>query len=228
MFPKIGAIIRCQDGTYDVGPLPGLGGPFDTVTEYLMAWAETAIFNDMEGADDEIKASIMAFPQKLKALAANIPARDHGPFPLVHDDFGHNNIVVDDDYNILGVIDWEHAGSMPWESVFFPLTLSLLPRPMMPEWMYENGVPKNEEVRVIMDERKDYVNAVCRIERQEGSSHFLSAALGDEVGQELAYAMKLYVHDGKFGLYSRILDVHHNRWGRQAGGSQKDLAINAP
>lgn len=213
MFPKIGAIIRCEDGTYDVGPLPGVGGPFSTVTEYLMAWTERARFPDLDGASDEIKASIMLFPHKLKALAANIPIRDHGPFPLVHDDFGHNNIVVDDDYNILGVIDWENACSMPWESVYFPLTLSVLPRPMVPEWMYENDVPKNEKIRVRIDERRDYVDAVCLVERQKGLSHWLSATLGDQAGQQLAYAMKLYVHDGKLGRYSKILDVHHNRWG---------------
>lgn len=213
MFPKIGAIIRHQDGTYDIGPLPGLGGPFSTATEYLMAWAEAARFPDMEGASDEIKASIIDFPRRIKALSANIPVRDHGPFPLVHDDFGHNNIVVDDHYNILGLIDWENACSMPWESVYFPLTLSVVPRPMVPAWMYEDGVPKNEKIRVRIDERRDYVDAVCRVERREGLSCLLSATLGDQAGQELAYAMKLYIHDGKFGRYCKVLDVHHDRWG---------------
>ena len=213
MFPKIGAIIRRQNGTYDVGPLPDLGGPFSTATEYLTAWAEAAKFPDMDGASEEIRTSIMDFPNKMKALAANIAVQDHGPFPLVHDDFGHNNIVVDDDYNILGVIDWENASSMPWESVYFPLTLSVLPRPMVPTWMYEDGVPKNEKVRVKIDERKDYVDTVCRVERSKGLSRLLSSTLRDQAGQQLAYAMKLYVHDGKLGWYSNILDAQHDRWG---------------
>ena len=43
-FPKIGSIVRLPDGTYDVGPLPKLGGPFRTATEYLQAWAKHARF----------------------------------------------------------------------------------------------------------------------------------------------------------------------------------------
>ena len=179
-----------------------------------MAWAENISFPGMEGADDEAKASIVDFPPRIKAIAANIPIRNHGPFPLVHDDFAHNNIVVDDAYNILGIIDWEHASSMPWETVYFPLTLSVLPPPMMPAWMYENGVPKNEKTRVRISERQDYMDEVCRVEKREGLSHSLSAALGDEAGQQLAYAMRLYAHDGKHGYYSKILDAHHRRWGQ--------------
>ena len=125
-----------------------------------MTWAETVSFPDMEGATEEMEASIAKFPPRIKALAAKIPLRDSGPFPLVHDDSGHHNIVVDDDYNILGVIDWENASSMPWEIVYFLLTLSVLPRPIMPEWMYEDGVTKNEKTRVMINERKGYVNAV--------------------------------------------------------------------
>lgn len=213
MFPKIGAIIRRQDGTYDIGPLPDLGGPFSTATEYLMAWAKAARFPDMDGASDEIKASIIDFPLRIRARAANIPIRDLGPFPLVHDDFGHANVVVDDNYNILGVIDWENACSMPWESIYFPLTLSVVPRPMVPAWMYEDDIPKNEKIRVKIIEREEYVDAVRQVEERDGLPCWLSATLTDQAGQQLAYAMRLYIHDGKLGWYSKILDVHHDRWG---------------
>lgn len=58
-------------------------------------------------------SQIVNFPPKVGELASDITAQDLGPFPLFHVDFGHNNIVVDDDYNVLGVIDWEHAYSVP-------------------------------------------------------------------------------------------------------------------
>lgn len=182
MFPKIGAIIRRQDGTYDLGPLPGLDGSFSTATEHLIAWAQAAGFPGIEEASDETKASIIELPRRLIALAANSPLRDLGPFPLVHDDFGHNNIVVDDNYNILGVIDWEHACSMPWESVFFPLTLSVIPRPMVPVLMYEDDVPKNEKIRVTITERKQYVETVRKVEGREQLPSWLSATLTDQAG----------------------------------------------
>ena len=47
-LPMIGSIIRLQDGTYNIGPLPGFGGPFDTTTEYLEALAEATEFPNLE------------------------------------------------------------------------------------------------------------------------------------------------------------------------------------
>lgn len=63
--------------------------------------------------------------------------RNEGPLPLVHVDFGHNNIVVDPEYNILGVIDWEHAMVSPLEAVGFPLIVRVVPKPMDAPWNYD-------------------------------------------------------------------------------------------
>ena len=49
---------------------------------------------------------------------------DHGPFILMHGDLTQQNILVDDDYNISGVIDWE------W-SILLPLQLFLTPPPAL-------------------------------------------------------------------------------------------------
>ena len=92
---------------------------------------------------EEIVSQIVIFPPKVGELASKITARDHGPFPLFHVDFGHNNIVVDDDYNVLGVIDWEHACSVPWERIYFPWSLSTVPASMAPDNYHENGTPKD-------------------------------------------------------------------------------------
>ena len=59
---------------------------------------------------DRIEASILNFLLRVQELAATIPVRNHGPFLIVHNDFGHNNIVVDDNWNMLGVIDWDTLG----------------------------------------------------------------------------------------------------------------------
>ena len=229
-FPKIGAIVRREDGTYDVGPLHGLGGPFNTATEYLKAWAKAAKFPDLSQAKeacgefyDDVMAQIEDFPHKVEELAASIPMQDHGPFPLFHNDFGHNNIVVDDAYNILGVIDWEHASSVPWECVYFPITLSLLPAPMDAPWNYdENGIATDPETRSMIDERNEYIHTVREAERNEGLSSLLSATLAEQASQDLAYAMKLYTEDGKFGFYTKIMDVHHQKW----SGGKKDVDVS--
>jgi len=37
-----------------------------------------------------------------------------GPFPLHHRDFHFKNILVDDNFNITGVLDWTGARTVPW------------------------------------------------------------------------------------------------------------------
>jgi hypothetical protein len=38
-----------------------------------------------------------------------------GPFPLYHMDLHYDNILIDDDYNITGIIDWSDAQTVPLE-----------------------------------------------------------------------------------------------------------------
>lgn len=239
-FPKIGTVIRLHSGTYDIGPLPGLGGPFDTATEYLEAWAESAKFPNLEdvrvscnGAAggkivdnkeveekiSKLEASILTFPSRLKKLAANIPLRNDGPFPLIHSDFASWNVLVDDDYNVVGVIDWEYSHTGPWEMVHFAMGFMPTPAPMSPsEWYDSAGMPLKENLKKTFKEMEEYVDVVRQVEQAKALSPTLSAVLSDRAGQDLAYAMRLYTIDGKRGYYSKILDVHHERW----GGGNKD------
>ena len=39
----------------------------------------------------------------------------HGPFPLCHMDLHYNNILVDDEFNITGIVDWTGAQTVPVE-----------------------------------------------------------------------------------------------------------------
>jgi hypothetical protein len=47
-MPKIGSIFKRHDGTCDIGPIPDLGGPFDTATAFFRAWAARAKFPTSE------------------------------------------------------------------------------------------------------------------------------------------------------------------------------------
>lgn len=38
-FPRIDAITKCPDGAYSVGPLTGIGGPFDSAAQLFDALA---------------------------------------------------------------------------------------------------------------------------------------------------------------------------------------------
>ena len=132
---------------------------------------------------------------------------DGGPFPLYHRDFFHSNVVVDERYTILGVIDWDGACVLPWELAEFPLFPETVPRPTDAPWNYDaDGLPRDEDTRQRWSEREGYVGMVARWEEQEAADDRLSSALRDVNGQYLAAAMRLYL-TGKLSLYDGVLDL---------------------
>ncbi|KAL5330797.1 hypothetical protein ACEPPN_000320 [Leptodophora sp. 'Broadleaf-Isolate-01'] len=215
-FPKIGTIIRSKDGSYDVGAFPDIGGPFETATAFFEAWAAhtsfpksaTEIRRSMKnGPVNEVLMSIVEFPLKVKAVASRISSHDSGPFPVWHRDFLHSNIIVDDRYRILGVIDWEGACTVPWELVEFPLFLSTVPLPMDAPWNYDqNGEPLDENTRQTWRERKEYIERAVRFETIEGIDDKLSTTLNNQTLQNLAYAMRVYAGLGKLGFYHKVME----------------------
>ncbi|KAK0100468.1 hypothetical protein ONS95_008418 [Cadophora gregata] len=216
-LPKIGTIVSInRDSTYQQGPIPGLGGPFDTATEFFKAWAAKVEFGM---SDEQLRAasgpyaaeiipSVSSFAKAINELAGRLSIRDRGPFPLCHGDFGHNNVIVNDRYHILGVIDWESAFAGPWE-VFadFPLTFQTVPPAMDAPWNYdEEGSPQSTDLIQKFADQKAYMAAVRQEEnRNDGISLCLSEALGDSRRRQLATAMRLY-QNGKVGWYSKLID----------------------
>ncbi|KAL9053372.1 MAG: hypothetical protein Q9162_004813 [Coniocarpon cinnabarinum] len=217
LLPRIGSVIRRSDGQYDIGPLPGIGGPFDMASDFLRAWAATAKYpHSMEyvkqscgDQGDEIARSTAEFTERLRKLANRIcMSRDHGPFPLVHVDYGHNNIIVTPEYDIMGVIDWEHAYAAPWQVVDYPLTLHLTPKPMDAPWNYDDsGAPTDEDLRLKYVERTEYLECVRAAEKDSGGPATLSSILADVNTQNVATAMRLFTN-GKMGYYSRVLAAY--------------------
>lgn len=216
-LPRIGTILRQnEDGSFDQGPIPGIGGPFETATEFFQAWAAKVEFGISEAKlreaagslADELSFSASSFISLVKTLARNLSVQDKGPFPLCHGDFGHNNMVFDDEYNLLGVIDWEAAYAGPWELFGeFPLTLSMLPPDMDAPWNYdESGLPRDVESVQRDADRREYVTAVIEKEEEMNllEGYRLSVALQDSCRQDLATAMRLY-RRGKPGWYSKVI-----------------------
>ncbi|OAT13807.1 hypothetical protein BDBG_08936 [Blastomyces gilchristii SLH14081] len=215
-FPKIGMIVKREDGTYDIDPIPGLGGPFKTASDYFEAWANHAKFPRRESdlrrqlppnLSDDIIVSIQQFPCQLKKVTRQIVRLNTGPFPLCHMDYRHSNVIVEGDYNILSVIDWENACTVPWELMAFPLFLTIIPPPMDAPWNYDsNGLPKDQDVRQLWEEREDYVRMVQYAEEKQNVDNSLSTTLASQDIQSLASAVKLYLEPGKIGLYCKVLD----------------------
>jgi hypothetical protein len=192
-----------------------LGGPFDTAAEFFEAWAAKAEFGmtdeRLRAASgkyaDEISASVSSFPARIRKLAARLSSYNNGPFPLCHGDFGHNNVVVDDEYRILGLIDWEMAFAAPWEvCADFPLTFSMVPPAMDAPWNYnEEGEPVSPELLEQLADQKSYISAVKQNEEEMRAGHRLSDTLSDGTGQQIVTAMRLF-RDGKLAWYSKLID----------------------
>lgn len=223
-LPRIGTIIKCTDGSYDIGPLPDIGGPFDTATAFFEAWAAKAKFpksSDIirksigNGPVNDVLSSITSFPSRIKALANRLSSCNNGPFPLWHPDFLHSNIIIDESYRVLGVIDWEGACTVPWELVEFPLFLETVPFPMDAACNYdENGQPLNEDTRRRWQERKEYVKKVASAEVSKQMDNMLSTSLDHHGVQNLAYAVRVYLDPGKLGFYDRVLETFESEYAR--------------
>ena len=87
------------------------------------------------------------------------PQLDHGPFILNHQDLRSPNIIVDQDLNILCIIDWEFASTVPHQN-FTP-----------PSWItghdsVETNKQMHAEFRSILDE-KSANNELCDQLRRE-------------------------------------------------------------
>lgn len=130
--------------------------------------------------------------------------KDEGPFPLCHRGFRHSN-AIDSNHNILSVIDWENAGTVPWEVVEFPLFLDALSPPLdMPANYDAEGNPVDEETRKLLKERNDYVQSVTDDEKEIGSDGNLSATLYSRYDQNIATALRLYEESGRIGRYCKV------------------------
>ncbi|KAJ5420914.1 hypothetical protein N7465_003433 [Penicillium sp. CMV-2018d] len=214
-LPKIGTIVRNREGGYECGPLPGIGGPFDTATAFFEAWADSVKFKlDKETIShmmqrgpmpaEQMVAIIENFPSQIKAIASRLSLYNDGPFPLAHNDFLHSNIMVDENnFDVTGIIDWEGACTVPCELLTFPDFLTAMPASFdLPQKYDQDGQPFDEELREIWRERGEYIEMVKLAELQDS---LLSACLSSKRNQTIAYSHGAYTSIGKLGSYDRVL-----------------------
>lgn len=218
---KTGSVFRHSDGTFDVRSLPDMGGPFETAAAFFEAWVSRAKFPFSEkyvhermrgGPVEEVLSSITHFPTRTTALAGSLSSHNDGPFPTYHPDHYHSNIVFDKSFNILSIIDWQGACTVPWELVQFPLFLSMIPRAMDADFNDdEYGRPKDPDTQLRWQERADYVQLVREAEVSKMKEATLSSILGNTNVQGLACAIKLYHDPGRLRFYDRILQPFQHK-----------------
>jgi hypothetical protein len=99
-------------------PLPGKVSVYDSSLEFVY---------DIRGRQNQLLLTDETFPTTRgdRELASKVLTRaalhaiqtksSAGPFPLSHPDLHYNNILVDEHYNITGIIDWSGVTTVPQE-----------------------------------------------------------------------------------------------------------------
>ncbi|KAJ0167558.1 hypothetical protein CTA2_1848 [Colletotrichum tanaceti] len=94
-------------------------GPFSNAIDYFTAAANAAA----GGPDSSAKLGAFVF----RDIVRKTPLfRDgNGSYPFSHMDLGGQNILVDNRFNFVGIIDWEFAQTAPWEVNHYPMPFPL-------------------------------------------------------------------------------------------------------
>ncbi|KAK0127973.1 hypothetical protein ONS96_007467 [Cadophora gregata f. sp. sojae] len=149
-FPQIGSISHfSKDTGAIIGKLStavaeGLSdeGPFTETWDYFAAVADArfrqACRSDV--ADDGSNTFTRLGPFVFKDIVHNTTLfkSGGGPFHLDHMDMGTQNILVDQDFNFLAIIDWEFAQAAPWEVIHYPMPFPLIAADAKTDYILQN------------------------------------------------------------------------------------------
>lgn len=185
------------NGGIDIGPLPssfGFDGPFDSTADYFRSWAShnTKFKNLHKLPEPILRQAAESFPRRLNLTIEKLIPSDHSSnYPIVHPDFLLHNILLNDEYDIMGIIDWEYAHSAPIE-VFATRTN-----------MYASFDPERTALSWSEDERQ-YLADIASHEEGNKSSQKLSKITGNPLG-ELGLCMQLF-EEGRAVRFDLVLD----------------------
>jgi hypothetical protein len=116
-FDKIGSLH--QDGdNFSIGPEIETGeGPWDTPQQYYEALVRHKVQVAITDAPSEVRESdSFSYPSKFMELMGSVQPFDTlntTKFGLANRDFGAHNVLVDDEFNIVGFIDFDGVMAAP-------------------------------------------------------------------------------------------------------------------
>ncbi|KAK4206158.1 hypothetical protein QBC37DRAFT_393618 [Rhypophila decipiens] len=133
-FDRIGSLTIDGDGSLRLGTVIGdrTGtlsrlGPFKDAAQYYVAWAEEYLRlvadGQLFGAFPVTAYLMFRYLRELGSQSlgpVETTQLDEGPFYLKHADDKGDHIMVDDEFNVTGVIDWSFAKAVPAYEAFGP------------------------------------------------------------------------------------------------------------
>jgi len=133
-FDQIGSLRESHDnpGHFIIGSEIETGeGPWDTAEQYFSAVSRHRLQVAEHDADSEVRGSdSFRLPLKFCELMSLLQTHDAGPYSLANRDFGAHNVLVDDDFNIVGLIDFDGVIAAPIELVAQTPLFTGLDRPI--------------------------------------------------------------------------------------------------
>ncbi|KAI0114014.1 hypothetical protein GGR51DRAFT_556511 [Nemania sp. FL0031] len=172
-FEKIGSLQFEANGEINVGPiasdrtgtLPCIG-PFENARDYYSSWASNYLdlIADRQlfsaySVDAYLMFKLLEEQVKTRPWPEEWQSLDSGPFFLGHGDDKGDHILVDDNFQITGIIDWSFARIVPAYEVFGPSLTSANTSNLF------NGVPKlSEEDQILRQELQRHESLHCYFE----------------------------------------------------------------
>ncbi|KAJ6491774.1 kinase-like domain-containing protein [Mycena vitilis] len=153
-------------------------GPYQSTHVYLQSMIALQ-------RDEATSTTVISELQLLRAFAGMIPdpTFDGTPFFLSHPDFGYQNILVDAEGNVTGIIDWDDLSIAPRQSAF-----ARYPSWITRDWdplMYGFSESKTREAQredspeTLSRFRDEYLTAFTRLNAEHGQltrhSHLIEA-----------------------------------------------------
>ena len=133
-LPKIGSIFRdeTRPDSFIVGPLVETGsGPYDSAAEFYADYPMALVrhFRTREREEVEGEEELAIAFRKIAACFAAPPTQgdemDAG-FGLANFDLNANNVLVDMEFNVLAVIDWDSVITVPNAGLYrFPFLIDI-------------------------------------------------------------------------------------------------------
>lgn len=127
-YPQIGSISSISKsgepiiGRLATASIGGLrdAGPFSRAADYFIAIGNAATNNNAT------RLGALVFLDIVEKTTLFGSTDTEVSFPLNHMDLGTQNILIDEGFNFIAIIDWEFAQTAPWQVIHYPMPFPLL------------------------------------------------------------------------------------------------------
>ncbi|KAF2496589.1 hypothetical protein BU16DRAFT_571698 [Lophium mytilinum] len=216
-FDQVGGLYYDEStDEFSVGPELETGrGPWQLSTDYYSALADHALKVCVADADEDVQSSAsLSLPVLFKHLMS-VYGNAGGTFRLANRDFGAHNLLVNDDFDIIGVIDFDGIMAAPLEvAAQYPTFAGL---DQQPPGNVENRPAAIETYKKSEIRRREYKEMVTLSEARLGIASTTQPALSTCLESDAAFVYhgmfkyaghQKFVNDKWMDGYSRMLRQH--------------------